>query len=610
MRKACLLVFLLCCYSLAAHAQTQLPINSGVVVADVSQDQYFKVLLNANVTSFTLTTSQASISPGYRVNVLFVQDATGGRTVAFGAGIDASCTVASSANATTTCSYQWDTTANIWHLLTGSGGGGGASNLSQLNGGAAPSGQTYNFSAATLTLPNSAGALPGGLSQIAFDSTYDTFNCYLGLGNGNCAFPIFGLSAAGVIKSDALSTFTQAGEVVQILGGAGSTPTNFAASVGVAPLKIAPSGAANAFFSTLTVNNTANFTYTLPGSSGTICLTTTCTGTPAGVNDALQFNLGGAFGAVTPPTANGLYQCGYNVTSGAAVAPTCPQSGVGGRSITGATTTDLVAFGDVNSIINHDKAATGAVNETLPTGTTLGNSVFGYKYCNHSAQTDTLTPTTWTIQPGNAVAGATLSVPSGVCYFIHVDPNSTTNWLADASNVSAAGAVTSVSNSDGTLTITPTTGAVVASLALGHTNTWSATQTFPNASITAPELTSGILSCTEVWSGSGTSSALQAGDDAISNNTCYNDSGATRTITAVKCRSSAASNTTTVNPTFGSAGTGTSILSGALTCGSSYAFSAGGTISTSAWTTGTGVDPGMGGTLTGSSIALLIEYHY
>lgn len=41
------------------------------------------------------------------------------------------------------------------------------------------------------------------------------------------------------------------------------------------------------------------------------------------------------------------------------------------------------------------------------------------------------------------------------------------------------GAVSSVSNSDGTLTISPTTGAVVASLALGHANTWiTSPQTF------------------------------------------------------------------------------------------------------------------------------------
>lgn len=44
-------------------------------------------------------------------------------------------------------------------------------------------------------------------------------------------------------------------------------------------------------------------------------------------------------------------------------------------------------------------------------------------------------------------------------------------------------AVSSVSNSDSTLTISPTTGAVVASLALGHANTWTAVQTFTNSDL-------------------------------------------------------------------------------------------------------------------------------
>ena len=48
--------------------------------------------------------------------------------------------------------------------------------------------------------------------------------------------------------------------------------------------------------------------------------------------------------------------------------------------------------------------------------------------------------------------------------------------ITTASNGSGGGAVSSVSNSDGTLTISPTTGAVVASLALGHANTWTANQ--------------------------------------------------------------------------------------------------------------------------------------
>jgi hypothetical protein len=45
---------------------------------------------------------------------------------------------------------------------------------------------------------------------------------------------------------------------------------------------------------------------------------------------------------------------------------------------------------------------------------------------------------------------------------------------------SGATGVTSVSNSDGTLTISPTAGAVIAAINLAHINTWTATQTFGN----------------------------------------------------------------------------------------------------------------------------------
>lgn len=62
------------------------------------------------------------------------------------------------------------------------------------------------------------------------------------------------------------------------------------------------------------------------------------------------------------------------------------------------------------------------------------------------------------------------------------------------SGASLTGIPTSVSNSDGTLTISPTTGAVVASLALGHANTWTGAQTFGAGKIlaTSPFITTGI----------------------------------------------------------------------------------------------------------------------
>jgi len=49
-----------------------------------------------------------------------------------------------------------------------------------------------------------------------------------------------------------------------------------------------------------------------------------------------------------------------------------------------------------------------------------------------------------------------------------------TNWVA----ATIASGVSSVSNADGTLTISPTSGAVVASINLAHANTWGGAQTF------------------------------------------------------------------------------------------------------------------------------------
>lgn len=115
-------------------------------------------------------------------------------------------------------------------------------------------------------------------------------------------------------------------------------------------------------------------------------------------------------------------------------------------------------------------------------------------------------------------------------------------------------------------------------------------------------------SCEIVIGGTGTGNILQSGDDAIANNSCHNKLGATQTITGVYCMADVASNTVTVNPTFGAAGGGTSILSGPLTCGSSYSYSATGTISNGSLPDGNGINAGMGGTLNAHSIHVLVVY--
>jgi len=84
--------------------------------------------------------------------------------------------------------------------------------------------------------------------------------------------------------------------------------------------------------------------------------------------------------------------------------------------------------------------------------------------------------------PGAAYAQCTGNFPANtVC-------GTVAGGVPKAISPTFGGAVTSVSNSDGTLTISPTTGSVVGSLNLAHNNTWSGTQTFPSGSILGSEL--------------------------------------------------------------------------------------------------------------------------
>jgi hypothetical protein len=157
------------------------------------------------------------------------------------------------------------------------------------------------------------------------------------------------------------------------------------------------------------------------------------------VNNATQYSLpyysasgpANTINGVTAPTVNGTYYYAENVTGSAAVAPILQQSGICGRSIKGSTTTDLVAYSDMGCVVTHDQAATGTVTVTLPTATTLGNTQFGYKYCNNSPQTDSIAPTTWTIQANATAAASTLSVATGTCYLVRVDFGNANQWLAN-----------------------------------------------------------------------------------------------------------------------------------------------------------------------------------
>lgn len=67
-------------------------------------------------------------------------------------------------------------------------------------------------------------------------------------------------------------------------------------------------------------------------------------------------------------------------------------------------------------------------------------------------------------------------------------PGTKNSMCASTAFVAAAvsgSAVASVANSDGSLTISPTTGAIIASIAFGHANTWTSLQTFSSGNLAA-----------------------------------------------------------------------------------------------------------------------------
>lgn len=173
-----------------------------------------------------------------------------------------------------------------------------------------------------------------------------------------------------------------------------------------------------------TASNTATRTYGLPDASGTLALGSQVP-SPAGSQYAAQYNAGsGSLGGVTPPTSNGTYYLGYNVTGGAAVAPTASLIGFKGRNFT--LSSDTIAYSDNGLPVNY--VGSTAVSVTLPTATTLGNAAFGTVLMNNttgSSTAVTVTPTTWTIN-----GSSSLTIAQGQSCKVYTDASGT-NWDAE-----------------------------------------------------------------------------------------------------------------------------------------------------------------------------------
>ena len=145
----------------------------------------------------------------------------------------------------------------------------------------------------------------------------------------------------------------------------------------------------------------------------------------------------------SPPTANGSYNLLYSVTASAAVQPSCPEVGMTSAVISGASNSYTVAYSDVSGQnVQHDLAGSQAVTVTLPTPTTLTNTNAVFRYTNNSAQSDTITPTTWTISKNGAAAGASISVAANTTCLVYVDAFNASVWDANCLSSTASGAPT------------------------------------------------------------------------------------------------------------------------------------------------------------------------
>jgi hypothetical protein len=243
---------------------------------------------------------------------------------------------------------------------------------------------------------------------------------------------------------------------------------------------------------------------------GAITVGTIATGdlTPAGSTTQVQYNSSGAFGA----SAGFVFDGTSKITLGVA------GTSVGGVAFANATSGSITlnpATGALGAVTATLPANTGTIAETnlaqtwtaaqthnsgnlilagATSGTTTLNAaaVAGATTATLPANTGTIAETnlaqTWSaiqtynnndiVLLGSSTGGTTFSsANAGASSFTITFP------AATGTVALTSGVATSVSNADGTLTISPTTGAVVASLALGHANTWTAIQTFNNSDI-------------------------------------------------------------------------------------------------------------------------------
>lgn len=373
------------------------------------------------------------------------------------------------------------------------------------NSGGGSGGTVTNFGSGNLApLFTTSVANPTTVPALTFTLTPTANTTFLGNISGSSAIPAYVTLAAG-----ANITFTPSGNTLTIAatGGGGSCSgtspqiaflgltgnscqgdslfLDHGAALGTPGLEYNGNGAQ---FAAANAGSYSFITSTPSGGLGTGASSFTSALSDANSNDS---SANFSFSTNSTGGASGNYTIALTSDAGANSGNlTIGSNGTGANSNNLTLTTSNTVGGSTSG--NIELTTAGAGHIFLTTGATGILGLFGGVHLN--VESDDI------VDPGSA------TIP--IC--IDVDGNLTTTCPA------GGGAVSSVANSDGTLTISPTTGSVIASLALGHNNTWSGTQTFNNLTVTGTctGCTGGTTAFGSLSSGTNTTAAMLVGTAA------------------------------------------------------------------------------------------------
>lgn len=304
--------------------------------------------------------------------------------------------------------------------------------------------------------------------------------------SGTALDNITGFSTNGIIERTGAGAYSILAD--PLTGTHGGTGVNNGASLIVIGGNVTFSGA---FPFTATVTGSTNVTFP---TSGTLATTTAANVSSVSNADGtltISPNTGSVVASLALGHANTwsgpqTFLSGDLVLSGSSSGTTSLQaSAVASGVLTLPAATDQLVGRATTDTLTNKSISGSQINSGLITGTVGGTGV------NNGASLISI--------------GGNLTFTGGFTFTGTLTNNTAVTFPVSGTLATTSAAnVASVSNSDGTLTISPNTGSVVASLALGHANNWTAAQTFNTGSLKFSGSTSGTTTLNASASASGT----------------------------------------------------------------------------------------------------------